>query len=74
MCVCVHAAVLFLHVRRGEKNSPVYSGAGEVPLEPVSHSFSPFGFATLLGVTQAGEFERLWQEGTISESTDPTSY
>lgn len=21
---------------------PVYSGAGEVPLEPVSHSFSPF--------------------------------
>lgn len=55
----------FLHVRGGD-NSPVYSGAGEVPLEPVSHSLSPLGFASLLGVMQAGEFGRLWQEKTIN--------
>lgn len=40
-------------------DSPVYSGAGKVPLEPVSHSLSALGFASLLGVTHAGEFGRL---------------
>lgn len=65
---CVHRTnrSSFLHVR-GRKNSPVYSGAGEVPLEPVSHSLSPFGFASLLGVMQAGEFGRLWQEKQLMQ-------
>lgn len=55
---CVHRTnrSAVLHVGG---NSPVYSGAGEVPLEPVSHSLSPFGLASLLGVMQAGEFGRL---------------
>lgn len=46
---------------------PVYSGAGEVPLEPVSQSLSPFWFATLLGVKQPdGDSGRL-------SSRDPTT-
>lgn len=50
--------------------SPVYSGAGEVPFEPVSHSLSPFGFASLLGVMHAGELGRLRKEQTITERFD----
>lgn len=39
---------------------PEYSGAGEVPFEPLSESFSPF--VSLLGVTQPeGESGRVLQ-------------
>lgn len=45
---------------------PVYSGAGEVPLEPLSQSLSPFRLASRLGVAHPdGESGRLLERGQM---------